>query len=677
MNILRKSILSFTLVGLISGCGSGDGETYNQSSDTLPKKNTIETKIESVEVEHSVNYRNNRSISLKMSAHSDSDISNIPINYYLVAYNENSDTSESLEYYNIGSDIINFKDGQVFSELNTTLGSKIPAGRYHIATHIDPLETQDLLYSDNMKFSITDTTIEIESGVLDVELLSAKVDDDVLVLNLDNLDHILMATLKIKSNFNTIKNIGIKVSVIVDEKVIELPIYDKDGELSYLYNMEQITENTKNIGLVFGIPNDLQKKWISGLKDGINNGEIRFTLVSNLEDEDKENNVKEIPFSIYNDVKPKRFKRWKIDFDKLKETGKELAEKVVEEVNELVEKKKEIEEKDLAEYYKANGIIKLYSKSIELNKESDLFQAKISSYPQAMFGYKYSYASCDSSIDIKILKKRFNFSSFNIMANVQYDSFKDTYYSVNMKVLGINAINKKADMATLIGTYHTVKEIDKIQDLSDDEKEEVSKEQIIVNKSMENQLLGYSKNFFHDTYKKKSKVITVGIVPVIVKVKAGGVVGIKTHIGLDGILSLSTGIEPYGQIDGSTSVGVGVDGFSAGVEGNMIFISNKTPATTKFQFQFTVDDNEDLKLQGILSEKIVNTLQGPNGDVNLYAEGQSTKFCKKKKIGIKVIYPCGFKTVKGTKNIFNWDSGLIKEKTLLDKNQTLVDIKLN
>lgn len=661
-----KNVFIGAITFVLIGCGAGVG---------VKNDGTVVNDVKSVQLDNSLETTGNRNLSVKMYIDSDTNASDVPVSYYLISNQEknvsttvngegkdvNTTTiSEPLYQYNIGSRSINLQRAQMVKDVNITLSSDIPAGKYKVVAYIDPRNSKNIVLKGKAPIIVGEQNIEVKPSVADVELLSAKLDDDVLLLDDSNTDSMLSATLTAKSHVGEVDNLSVKACVKLDNTCIPLPLYDGngDGNVSYLRPINNLDETMTHISLALQIPKDLKKEWFHSLDSNIHDATIKVTLVSHINNEPLQNNVRTMHLSLYkNDTAMKR---------SLSRSS-------------------------------TNKVLKQFSKGFTADKMDSRFGVKLSANALAYFGTLKSDAGAHGDITVRVMGHDISMLNAGADAFVQYDSFEDTGYKVSVKIFNKNVFLKEDNVANMAQykKVETAKLTESEKALPKKEQDEILKERQIKNNASptEKPLLSYEKNFTVDKLISKKQTIMVSIVPVVVEAGAGGSLGLNNSIGLQGILSLHAQTGPVASIDGFASGGVGVAGFSAGLQASFTFVSNNFHGDTGFDFVFS--GNEDsLRLKGILSEKVVNTFKGPNGSVDLYAEyptdkicHKSTRYCNKWHTdwhGVHCVghhtkhwnVICGVEKHRPTKNIFKWDSGLSKDITLLNESKTLTDNKI-
>lgn len=665
---------------MLSGCGGA-------------KNGKDKHNLQAVQLEHNLGTTQSREISIQMHLDSNNRMGSIPVNYYLVSQKEmtlksfekdNNETtlSEPVSQYCIGSDLINLNNNGVYKETNITISGDIPSGEYKLVAYIDPRNTENISSQNNAPIIEDSEAIDLKPIIKDVSLLSATLDDDVLLIDDDNLDAMLTATLSAKANVDSVNHLSLKACIALKDGCVALPFYNEDGSSSYSRPIKDLNEDITHISIALKIPKSLKKEWFNSLDNTIHNANIKITLVSQLPNEPLENNIQVVPLSIYkNSVTSKSNKTT---------NGNALLKGFTTE-NSITSKTK----RAITTIPSSSGniLLKEYSKGFTTKKRDKRFGIKLSSNAYARFSTLDSDTGVKGGLSVRVLGHDISIFNVNLKAGVEYASFKNTGYSMLVRALHKNIFVRERNIYDTLQTTPPRAELEENEKkLPKEEQNKIlTKRQIEINKDFESEfLLSYSKDFSVEKTISKKQQIMVAIVPVVVKAGAGGSIGFKASIGLDGILSLSSRIGPDASIGGFASGGVGVVGFSAGIEAEFTFVKNYFYADTNFSFLFS-GDSEDLRLKGVLSEKIANTFKGPDGRLNLYAEYTLPKVCSKKVRYCVAInwqkqctrhktkithYPCGVKTMHPTKNLFKWDSKLSKNTTLLEESQTLTNNKI-
>lgn len=126
----------------------------------------------------------------------------------------------------------------------------------------------------------------------------------------------------------------------------------------------------------------------------------------------------------------------------------------------------------------------------------------------------------------------------------------------------------------------------------------------LLNPSQSQEFLARDQQFF------------IGGVPLTVHVAVTGQVGVQMNVDYNGS-DLTATVAPYASLDADASVGVGVSGFSVGVEGELTLVRLSVPVAEKI--------NIDSRAFSTSAEFKVDTLQG---SLSLYAEAWPFKATK-------------------------------------------------
>ena len=649
--LLKVSSLSMSAL-LLSACGGSSTESSS----------TLETTqgVQNIYIEPVLS-RSTKSV-VQTQLTSESALNNVPMNYYLLSNEANEVVSGDVEVnsttissakaqYNVGTVILNTEGGSAFIDSNITIGNNIPVGNYRLAVHINPLNEAD--YKDGDIY-ISEDIIEVQASAPDIAVESYTLDDDIFIVdNLDN-DILLPSTIRANSITGEMKNINVQACLEFQSQCIALEFL-VEGNISHAKTIVSLDEVVSNISTTLFISQELKKALYAQLDSSINDAYIKISLTPTEDEENFENNTFKAPLSLY------------------KLTPKKASTRALVGTQE---------------------VFKNFTKGFDASKNDSLFGITFNSGAEGNFGSLYSDAGVTGLLAVKVLGAGFTLLSVDAKATVKYDSFADTGYNVLIQSLGVNIYSNSKNVADAAATQPEVATLEGSEaDLSQEEQDKIlAARQAKINSETQS-ALSYTKAFTHEEEAVKEQTILVGIVPVVVKAGAIGTLGFKGTIELEGILLLSSKVGPTASLAGFASGGVGVQGFSAGVQATFTFIENDFRGITSFGFEFS-GDSSDLRLKGILSEQVVNTFGGPNGSVDLYAEymepkicDKTTKICKKFRFhkgkmrckGYKkftVHYPCGITTNRPTLNIFKWDSDLSSDTTLLDESETLIDIKL-
>ena len=653
--LLQASFLTISAF-IMSACG----ESVSQAP--LSSTSDVTQGIQNIDVTRVLTRSTTSSVQAQIVL--DKSLKKVPINYYLLSSEadqvvtgdmEDNSTTNSIpkEQYNVGTVVLDIEGGNSVIDSNITIGKNVPVGSYRLAAHVDPLNAR--AYKEGNIY-IGNDVIEVQVGKTDIVLESVKLDDDVfLVDDLEN-NQLIPSTLRTNSITGHVENVNVQACLEFNSKCIPLDFL-VDGNISKTRDILSLDEVVSNISTTLFISKELKGELYSQLDSNFHDAFIQITLTSKDDEVNLENNTIKTRVSLY-----------KLDTKRVYTRATRGASQVV---------------------------FKNFSKGFDASKNDSLFGITFNSGAEGNFGSLYSDAGVNGLLAVKVLGAGFTLLKVDSAATVQYDSFENTGYDILVQSLGRNIYSNEKSLAEL-AEYDTLEKAE----LEDDEKQlpQVEQDEILAARQAEinvetKSMLSYTKEFTYEKDVTKEQTIMVGIVPVVVKAGAIGTLGFDGTIALEGILLLHSEMGPTASLAGFASGGVGIQGFSAGVQASFTFIENDFRGVTEFAFVFS-GDSKDLRLKGILSEKVVNTFGGPNGRVDLYAEYTEPKICQhsnrictrykyrrgklrcKSYKTIREYYPCGIITNRPTLNIFKWDSGLSRDITLLNASQTLLDIKL-
>lgn len=331
-----------------------------------------------------------------------------------------------------------------------------------------------------------------------------------------------------------------------------------------------------------------------------------------------------------------------------------------------------------------------YSKKYERTKYGKRFGAGVYAKGKASLDSEGLHTHVYASVKAKALGHKDRFLKLSFDANALPSSFDGTGYDLDVEVLKIVVFSKSKTLASLSGleTPTVTEEEERAINLKIDNNEtNLSKATLMkqkVYKKANNKIntysgsgstaVGYIRTW--DIGKKKGfeQQYIVGIVPITVTAGAQATVGFESDIALKGITALEGSFKPIAKIGAYVQGGVGVSGYSAGVEADLWLVTE----TLKNSVTASLDMREDsageyiVALDGNLHEKIYNYFRGPNGKLYLYAKYTVPRYCKS--FGKR--YICGVKHKTRHKYL-----GLFKTSTsshkILDKKQTLFTIPLD
>jgi hypothetical protein len=279
----------------------------------------------------------------------------------------------------------------------------------------------------------------------------------------------------------------------------------------------------------------------------------------------------------------------------------------------------------------AQVVLKSFGKGFDVTKRDSRFGISLGADAAAEFGTRSSSASVSGGVSVRILGKDITFLDVDTSAKLQYDSFEETGYDVSVKAIGRNVLHSSKNI-TQLADYTVVPKAELEEEekkLSQAEQKKILTLRQAEMDAEEKNALEYTKDFTITKELEKSQTIMVSIVPVTVTAGAVGELGMQGIIKLEGILLLHSEMGPQASLTGFASGGVGAEGFSAGIEASFRFIDNYFRGTTDFELFFS-GTGKNLRLKGVLTEKVLNTFEGPLGSIDLYAEYSKPKICEKK-----------------------------------------------
>ncbi|RKZ69817.1 MAG: hypothetical protein DRQ44_02470 [Gammaproteobacteria bacterium] len=179
----------------------------------------------------------------------------------------------------------------------------------------------------------------------------------------------------------------------------------------------------------------------------------------------------------------------------------------------------------------------------------------------------------------------------------------------------------------------------------------------------------------------KEQQFFVGPVPMVAGGSIGGSFGIDYSFGYGGddpslfgsgasanpVISVGTSIGPFAKLEALIFAGVGIKGFSAGVEGVLTLLEEKIVYFIGTEIEVFDDGFESGDVEFITTQlqKLSNIFTGPIGKLNLFAKYTVPKVatCKWKFIKVKCIK---LGTIKATKNIYTTPALFRREDILFE-----------
>lgn len=653
------------------------------SSENSP--DTTAVLVQDAYVENTSAFNSGDTISLKYDLVSSGDNKNIEIIYSLIStVAQKSETGDEDNQttiivpdteYHIGGTQLDVHTGSNSFHDSIVLPMNMKEGTYQLAIKIDGQKSQKLVtYPNGNVFYDENSSYMISNGNIHPDLVmhAYALDEDILLMSKDK-SNILSSTVSISSKYYDSTNIPISVCIDIDGDCKSVNILSSDGVAQPEYIIDKLYGHVTNITLNLEIPAALTNELLNTIGSDIYNAKVYARVDKNnviAGQAGDLNNGISAPLTLYN-----------VDNIPLLKSDAALIE---------------------------------YSKNFTLNKMGKTSGAKLTINSKAGVELEKTYAYTHGDLNLKILSKEFNFLHIGVDATFVYNSFADTGVTRKFEFLGhtiqeykdfrdnikssINDFNDiKNEVKSLPDNWNTtmkaINNLDLIQIASDATaatKEKInSANQKKINALIKSKLtLGTLQNFSTIQKKEYQEEFMLSIVPVTVTAGAGGEYGLNQDISLLGITGFEVSVVPFANIGGFASGGVGMSGFSAGVEADFTFINEELSAGADFQLSLQ-GDKTSLFLNGESTQLIENTVTGPKGNIDLYAEYTVPKICIKKwrhcvkwhflsckkHHTTKVRYPCGVTTHKPTKNIFSWKS-FERTKNILDKNEHILQRKL-
>ena len=655
VNTSRTAIIAvLILISLILGCKSNSNDQTNNSVndnelELATSSETTSLKLEDVEADTlSSTTTAGRTLLLRSAISSEESIDELPMSFYLVSESTLQTTDESEGYeqqYYIGSTTIsNIKEGWEEYLSSIVLPNDIKSGYYYIIGYLDPYNIYG--QADNSsKIYKSDRPVYISTSnnKPDIVAKDLNIDDDVVVVNDEDQEYPLSCTLVAVSSVANASNVTIQACLEIDGFCNDLMIYDplNKSYKGFRYIDELESNILKYVSIDFLIP----KVVLESIEPStIKNATLIVTLNNDkIIDEDDETNYE-------NNIVRSQISLYSIS-DSNNQT-KSLARKIARKL--------------------------VFTKDYYARKYGKYFGGKVDFTGKAEFNSDGSCASIEGKAVVQVLKYKYTFLRTNFDAAIEPASFENTGYDITIKFgkktiytknKFLKSIGLNTEKATLTESEKEGKTIDEQNRLR--KKKTMKNNKQALEKADKKEIKNKSLKWSLKKSKGNSAQFWVSVVPLNVSAGARGEIGIKGGVNIEGITKLNAGVTPFADIGAYAQAGVGVWGYSAGVEGKLSLIREEFSSDVTSEIALEGDENYITTLKGSLAEKIVNNFKGPNGKINLYAKYTTVKWCK----CLGVPYPCGKKRHKKTKNIANWSS-YSRKKTLLNKKQTLFKIDL-
>jgi len=330
-----------------------------------------------------------------------------------------------------------------------------------------------------------------------------------------------------------------------------------------------------------------------------------------------------------------------------------------------------------------------YAKEYSRSKYGKYFGTGIFVKGSAGFDSEGMHSKAYGSVRVKAMGKKERFLKLNFKADALPGSFEKTGYDLDVEVLQVTVYSKSKSLSDAMGLSTpalTTSEKQAIKVKADNNAsltESQLRRQKLYNKTKK-KVTSYSgsgstavsliKNWDIGKRKGFTQQYIVGIVPVKITAGAQATVGFESSVGLTGITAVQGTFKPLARIGAYVQGGVGVVGYSAGVEANLWLVTEslRNKVTGELVMVESADGEYITQINGDLEERITNYFRGPNGKLYLYAEYSVPKYCR----AWGKRYVCGVKT-KTKRRYLSKMSTSTSKRTLLDKKQTAFSIPLD
>ena len=300
------------------------------------------------------------------------------------------------------------------------------------------------------------------------------------------------------------------------------------------------------------------------------------------------------------------------------------------------------------------------------------------------------HAKVYASLKAKALGRKDNFMRLHFSSDALPGSFEGTGYDLDVEVLGITVYSKSQSLANVSGlSTPTITEEEEaaidVKITSGDTnlskaaliKQKVykkAKKNVSTYSGSGSTAIGYTKEWSIGKKRGYTQQFIVGIVPVKITAGAQATVGYVADIHLSGITSLTGSFKPKASIGAYVQGGIGVIGYSAGVEADLWLLNESLKNSVTASLDMVEDSAGEyiVSLEGNLHEHVYNYFRGPNGKLYLYAEYTVPKYCRS--FGTR--YICGVRHKTKRKYLGKWQTSSSKS-VILDKEQTLFTIPLD
>ena len=328
-----------------------------------------------------------------------------------------------------------------------------------------------------------------------------------------------------------------------------------------------------------------------------------------------------------------------------------------------------------------------YAKSYSRSKYGKYFGTGVYVKGAASFDGSGVHTQAYGSVRVKAMGKKERFLKLDFTADALPGSFEKTGYDLDVEVLEVTVYTKSNSLSDVMGLASpTLTESEKtaIKAKADGNASLTAsrlRRQKLYKKA-KSSVKSYSgsgstavsliKNWDIGKRKGFTQQYVVGIVPVKITAGAQATVGFESTVGLTGITTIEGTFKPFAKIGAYVQGGIGVIGYSAGVEADLWLVTESLRNRVTGELVLVEKDGYITRIDGDLDERITNYFRGPNGKLYLYAEYSVPKYCR----AWGKRYVCGVKTKKKRKYLSKMQTSTSK-RTLLHKSQTAFSIPLD
>ena len=682
---IMMSLLFVTL--LITGCSkessSDEGKPDGNGSGGANAATTLSVESVTSDLDVKAGYGLKTVIEVEV----DENINDVPV---VISAVSSSDENSSLYVDSSFIDVL--QKGLHSYELNITVSRDLEEGDYTLIATVDP----DDLYgewNDTKQFTESTVFVHVAPHGRDELLISDVVeeeDDDLseapalaegvslasgantITIEADDENISISATLAITPTLSTLDTTDVNVTACLDigSECIDLPLWSSEGNgtLSTVLQLKEMVQGTETL---VSIDTMLPYSEV---------GKVISAIISKLQQLPPQEPLLEsalkLSFSYNGEEKSYAIDRRFI-----------LSEELLSNVSLPVSLP------SLNSARSSSGCapkVLKYSKKYARNKYGKRFGAGVYAKGRASLDGDGLHSHVYASVTAKALGHKERFLKLVFDANALPGSFEETGYDLDVEVLKIVVFSKSDTLASRYGLETptvTEEEENAIQLKIDNHETNLSKAALMkqklykkANKKVKTYggssatAVGYAKTW--DIGKKKgfTQQYIVGIVPVTVTSGAQATVGFESDIALQGITVLEGSFKPIAKIGAYVQGGVGVIGYSAGVEADLWLVTEtlKNSVTASLDMQEDSAGEYIVSLDGHLREKIYNYFRGPNGQLYLYATYSVPRYCKS--YGVR--YICGTKSKTKHKYLGQFKTST-SSRRILDKKQTLFSIPLD